>query len=78
MFEAFSPLDRAPTNIATLIQKFPQLFSAQSKAPEKDTQDTLNEFIITNAKKYIESLHQQARKEPEPMSESDPAWNSDE
>lgn len=42
----------------------------------KDNNELLNDVVIFNAKKYIESLN--FKKEPEQQhSSSDPDWNSD-
>jgi hypothetical protein len=40
-----------------LIEAFPKFFSKESHHPEKDTNDHINDYVIYNAKKFIESLH---------------------
>lgn len=63
--------------MAGLIDKFPRFFSDKINTPERDTNELLNDVVIFNAKKYIESLS--FKKDPEPQqSSSDPDWNSDE
>lgn len=77
VIEAFDPLTEIPSNVESLFAKFPKFFNEKSAVPEKDSNELLNEFVIFNAKKYLESLNN-PRKDHEPThSSSDPDWNSD-
>ena len=53
MMEAFAPAAQPTVVVAALIQKHPKIFTLESHAPEKDLNDTLNEFVIVNARKYL-------------------------
>lgn len=44
--------------------------------PEKESNDSLNEFLILNRNKFMDVL-KEPKKQPEPQSSSDPDWNSD-
>lgn len=53
-------------------------FSKEGRAPEKDSNELLNEYLIFNTKKFLESL-KDPKKDAEPiMSSSEPDWNSNE
>ena len=53
MMEAYAPAAQPTLAVAALIQKFPKIFTCDTQAPEKDVYDTLNEFVIVNARKYL-------------------------
>ena len=53
--EAYTPASQPTSATAALIEKYPSIFTRESQAPEKDLNDTLNEFVIMNVRKYIEN-----------------------
>lgn len=57
VIDSYEPLEEIPSNISQLIEKFPKFFNKKASAPEKDYNEPLNEFIIFNAKKFLEGLN---------------------
>lgn len=77
IIDAFEPLQEITHQVSALASKFAKFFNQKSTPPEKDHNEPLNDYVIFNAKKFIESLNFPKKEPEQQQSSSDPDWNSD-
>ena len=65
-----------PSYVQKLLNTYPKFFNKQGRMPEKDSNDSLNDFLILNRNKFMDVL-KEPKKQLQPQSSSDPDWNSD-
>ena len=64
--------------VKKLSNTYPGFFKKESTQPEKDSNELLNEYLIFNTKKFLESLKEPKKEQELQVSSSEPEWNSDE
>jgi hypothetical protein len=56
IIDSYEPLEELENNQCPFYEKFPKFFNTVCTPPEKDHNELLNEYVIFNVKKYLESI----------------------